>query len=90
MERIINMLALDTATRHTGYAVFKNGRYEKSGCLSVKREESDPVDKMLTKISSLLKKYKPNIITNVLFALYSCHLFREFFLRPTLVNPSSF
>ena len=58
----IKMLSLDTATRHTGYALFKNGRYEKSGCLSVKSEESDPVDKMLTKISSLLKKYKPNII----------------------------
>lgn len=62
MERTINMLALDTATRHTGYAVFENGQYMKSGCLFVRSEEPDPVDKMLKKISNLLKKHKPDII----------------------------
>ena len=60
MKRHITLLALDTATRKTGYCVFENGKIIKTGVLSTKAKE--PLDKMLLKIGTLLTKYQPDIV----------------------------
>ena len=60
LKRHITLLALDTATRNTGYCVFENGKIIKTGVLSTKAKE--PLDKMLLKIGTLLTKHQPDIV----------------------------
>ena len=57
------LLALDTSTRHTGFALFEHGKLVKQGVFN---ESADDIDKrikaMINRIYTLIRVEKPNLI----------------------------
>lgn len=62
---MIKVLALDSSTRVTGWAVFEDGAFARSGTIDLKRSKADAEDRikiMCHEIIAVLKKEKPDII----------------------------
>lgn len=57
------LLQLDSSTKHTGFAVFKNGKLLKSGVIDESSSDiNQRMKSMIQKVYLLIKKEKPNII----------------------------
>ena len=62
---MIKIMALDTSTRSTGWAVFKNEHYFKSGLIDLTKSTlpaPDRIELMSRNILDLLNKEKPDVI----------------------------
>ncbi len=62
---MIKIMSLDTSTRSTGWAVFANERFVKSGLINLTKNTmaaSDRIDLMSQTIIDLLNKEKPDVI----------------------------
>lgn len=62
---MIKILSLDTSTRATGWAVFNNEHYKKSGCINLKNSRKPPEDRiaeMCKIVIDFILKEKPDIV----------------------------
>lgn len=62
---MIKVLAFDTSTTSTGWAVFEDAEFARSGCIDLRRSKysaEDRIKVMCHEIIDILKKEKPNII----------------------------
>lgn len=58
---MIKLMSLDTSTTSTGWAVFINGEYSYSGCISAKQTENK-LSYMILSIFNLLNEECPDIV----------------------------
>lgn len=58
------LLAVDTSTKSTGFAVFVNGKLQDYDCLELKKIENTEkrIQKMINEIFGLMQEYKPDIV----------------------------
>ena len=58
------LLSIDSSTSATGYAVFINGEYSHNGCIDLHdiKTSSVKLSTMITKLYSLIKQEKPDIV----------------------------
>lgn len=63
--KIIKILALDQATKISGYSLFENKKLITYGTLEAEEKEKNPIERMKQmqdKIITLIDKFKPNFI----------------------------
>ena len=54
------LMSFDTSTQSTGYAIFVDGKYRRSGCIQI--SDNDKLTKMIEHIYSLIIHEDPDII----------------------------
>ena len=62
---MIKILALDTSTTATGWAIFNNEHYKKSGCINLKTSNKTPKERiamMCKSVLDLLNEENPDIV----------------------------
>lgn len=64
-DKIITLLSLDTSTTSTGWAIFKNGKYQDSGVIDKFKKEKNGYKRLELMVKELLEnieQLKPDII----------------------------
>ena len=56
------LLAIDSSTTSTGYSIFEDARYVRSGCIDFKKYHGDKFTEMVIQLFSLIEVEKPGIV----------------------------
>ena len=58
------LLSIDSSTSSTGYAIFVDGQYSRSGCIDLKniKNSTERLSEMIRQLFLLIEKEKPDIV----------------------------
>ena len=59
---MVKLLSIDSSTSSTGYSIFIDGKYEKSGCIDLKNYKEDKLQKMVDSLFHLIDTEAPDIV----------------------------